>query len=163
VGFGLKIPDQLTNLMEQANFTQSWSEHPTDALAMTPVIGSPFAWHQFRMGRSSLPGTIASLGIGLLASEAAWYGVQRMGGASITSRELFLARGLSSLGLRHGGRSFLGSAFFGSRSAAGLGWGIPAWAVVLGIYEFVHWNIENPAFSRIVHHNKLMLKMYSVE
>jgi len=128
--------------VEQANFTQSWSEHPTDALAMAPVVGSPFAWHQFRMGRSSIPGTIASLGIGILASEAAWYGVRRLGGASITQSEIFFARGLTALGLREGGRSFISSAFLGSRTGTTglrLGWGIPTWVLALGVYEYVNW------------------------
>jgi len=145
LGFGSFIGEfvddatsSLQPIVEQADFTQSWQEHPLDVLSLTPVVGAPFAYHQFREGRSSLSGTIASLGIGLVTTEAAWYAARRYG-ISVTSSELMLARGLHTAGLRFGGRSYLGYALFGARTAAGLGWSIPLWATALLMYEYQRW------------------------
>lgn len=106
---------------------------PFDAGALLPFVGAPFAYHQFRSGRSNWASTVASLGIGIGVTEGAFFFAGRRAG--FTSTEWFLARTASALGVRYGGRSLMAAAFFEGGTAAGASWGLPLWFSALLVYE----------------------------
>jgi hypothetical protein len=114
-------------------------EHEQDAFAYLPFVGGPFAYNQYRQGRGSWGASALGIGIGVGVTEFVFY----MAGtrAGFTSTQFLLGRSLSALGLRHSGRSYLAYAFFGGRpgAAARFGWGVPGWAIALGIYEYGNW------------------------
>ncbi len=108
-------------------------EYPQDSLGLLPFVGAPFAYNTFRSGRGTWGATALGAAIGIGVGEFAfWYAGSRAG---FTASEWAVGRGLSALGVRYGGRSYLGYAFFGARSTAGFGWGVPPWAIALGLYE----------------------------
>lgn len=111
--------------------------HPEDSLSYLPFVSAPFAYNQFRQGRSSWETSALSLGIGVGVTELAFWYAGRAAG--FTSMEWFLARGATALGVRFGGRSLLGAAFLGSRTTAGAGWGVPIWVTGLLMYEYGMW------------------------
>jgi len=112
--------------------------HPHDSLALLPFIGAPFAYHQFRMGRGSWSSTGVSAAIGIGLTQGIFWGAGRYIG--FTGMELFLGRGMGALGFTYGGRYFgFGSMLLPAKSAAEVGWRVPAWVVAVGMYEFAQW------------------------
>ena len=112
--------------------------HPVDSAALLPFVGAPFAYHQFRQGRSTWGSTALSAGISVGVGEFAFWYAGRAAG--FTSLEWFLGRGLHSLGVTHGGRSYLSSMILGSKNPAkGFGWRVPTWVYALGMYEYGMW------------------------
>ncbi len=132
---------------------------PFDSAAILPFVGAPFAYHQWRSGRSNWPTTIASLGIGFGLTTVAFRFAGRRAG--FTATEWALGQGLGALGVRVGGRHYLMSMAAPAGGSAALSWSIPTWVFVLGAYEFVNWNVKNPNFSREVYHHHLMMKLTS--
>jgi len=132
---------------------------PYDTAAILPVVGAPFAYHQWRSGRSNWPTTIVSLGIGFGLTTAAF----RLAGrrAGFTASEWALGQGLAALGVRVGGRHYLLAMAAPAGSSTALSWSIPTWVFALGTYEFVKWNVDNPNFSRVIYHHWLMTGLTS--
>ncbi len=109
-------------------------DHPADTLSMAPFIGFPFGYHQFRQGRASYLQTGLALGVSVATSELLFGLAGRRAGFGPV--EWGLGRGLSAIGVRHGGRSYTASAIFGPRAgASGFSWSPPAWAIGLVWYE----------------------------
>ncbi len=112
-------------------------EHPIDSMALMPFIGTPIGYHVYREGRSNPVATLSSLIISVGTTEALFLMAGRAAG--FTSTEWALGRGLSALGVRVGGRSYMHAFLRGSTGMGAWGWGVPLWAQALLGYEAYRW------------------------
>lgn len=112
--------------------------HPYDTAAILPVVGAPFAYHQFRSGRSNWESTAAALLLGAAVTEGAFYVAGRTAG--FTSLELFLGRGLGAAGFTWAGRHYAWGMLMTPANTSGLGWRVPTWVWLIGAYEIsMYW------------------------